>query len=117
MGKGKRSVALFEVIQASKKPRPSFALRVPKWWVNRPEKPAVSEPAHAPAAAVATTPGIDMKVDSEHQRITFHVSYTSAIIAAFAVIVVVALAYIVGSHIKSGPSRALAGPSTLQIRK
>jgi hypothetical protein len=120
MGKGKRSVALFEVISASKKPRPSFALRAPKLWFNRPKKekvlsaPVVEQAADSSAPAA---PGIDMKLDPERQRITFQVSYTSAIIAAFAVLVAVGLAYIIGSHIRNNSSRGLAGPSTEQLRK
>ncbi|HMB96063.1 MAG TPA: hypothetical protein VKK61_08505 [Tepidisphaeraceae bacterium] len=129
MAKGKRSVALFEVIQAGKKTRPSLSLRTPKWWFKR--KPAIQQPSAAVEQPVAEInlaeasapqtlsppPGIDMKFDPDRHRITFQISYTSAIITAFAAIVIIALAYIVGSHMRSGPTRSLAGPSTEQIRK
>jgi hypothetical protein len=68
----------------------------------------------APAPAI---PGVDLKVDPDRQRITFHITYTSAIVTAFAVLVVVGLAYVIGSKMRSGPSKAAAESSTERLRQ
>jgi hypothetical protein len=125
MAKGKHSVALFEVIQSSKAQRAGLSLNTPKWWFkNRkgnsappPQEAAmIPDPVVDDSAPAPRSPGIDLKVDPDRQRITFHVSYTSAIVTGFAICVVVALAYMIGQHMKQGPAAALAGPSTEQVR-
>jgi hypothetical protein len=137
MARGKHAVALFEVIQSSRRSRRGLGdvLRTPKWWFkgrsdrggdsaaaapgsSTPGPIAISETdpqmiSNAPAPRAA---GIDLKLDPDSQRITFRVSYTSAIVAAFTVLVVVALAYVIGHHVARGPSPAVAGPSTEQLR-
>ncbi len=130
MAKGKHAVALFEVIQSSKRSHRGISdvLRTPKWWFKgRPSKDAapasfgapggVIEPEVLSSAPAPRAAGIDLKLDPERQRITFRLSYTSAIVCGFAVVVIVALAYIIGVHVTRGPAPALAGPSTEQIRK
>jgi hypothetical protein len=123
MAKGKHSVALFEVIQSSKAQRAGLSLNTPKWWFKN--KKSAAPPASEPAipstmvedsAPAPRSPGIDLKVDPDRQRITFHVTYTSAIVTGFAIVVVVGLAYVIGQHMKQGPAAALAGPSTEQVR-
>lgn len=132
MAKGKHAVALFEVIQSGKSSGRGSSLRTPKWWFKRRQK-AMTDPtasaAASPAgaqidqtdsAASAPAPrhqGIDLRLDSESQRISFHFTYTSALVTAFTVLVVVGLAYIIGRHVAAGPSLAVAGPSTEQIRR
>src|ERR1700733_12260715 len=104
MARGKHSPALFEVIQSGKKTRPKLNLRAPKWsWFKREKTAAPPAKAQSAAPPTPTSPGVDVKLDPQHQRITFALSYTSAIIAGFAVLVVVGLAYIVGSHIRGSP--------------
>lgn len=145
MAKGKHSVALFEVIQAGRATRSGGgSLATPKWWFKRrnaadtaaAEKtaatiaalpapatvPTVFEPQYIDTAPPAANPSaarptaVDLKVDPDRQRISFHFTYTSAIIVAFSVIVVVSLAYIIGNHVNQGPTEALAGPSVDEIR-
>jgi hypothetical protein len=118
MARGKHSPALFEVIQSGKRDRPKLNFRSPSWWWFKREKTeaalAIVDSSPPPPQQ---QPGVDVKLDQQHQRITFALSYTSAIIAGFAVLVVVGLAYIVGSHIRGGSPRTLTGPSTVDLRK
>jgi hypothetical protein len=137
MAKSKRAVALFEVIQSSRSSKRSLSdvLSTPKWWFKR--RPASMPPVPGPQAATSpapqitttalstdvvetapapATPRVDLKMDPTRQRITFHISYTSAIVTAFAVLVVVGLAYVIGSRMRSGPARASAETSTDQLR-
>jgi hypothetical protein len=72
----------------------------------------VESPAPAPAM-----PGVDLKLDPDRQRITFHITYTSAIVTSFTVLVVVGLAYLVGSKMRSGPAQAAAESSTERLRQ
>jgi hypothetical protein len=65
----------------------------------------------------ATAPALDVDLDSQRQRITFRFTYTSAIVTAFAVIVIVGLAYLVGARMSRGPAQAIGGPSTDQLRQ
>jgi hypothetical protein len=125
MAKGKHSVALFEVIQSSRSAHKDISLRTPNWWFKRRDAAAKAAATTASAleldptasAPAPRTPGVDLKMDPDRQRITFQLSYTSAIIAAFAVIVTVGLAIIIGQRLSRGPAAALAGPSTEQLRK
>jgi len=79
--------------------------------------PAVFEPQNIDTLPPSRSSGLDLMHDKERQRISFHFTYNSAIVSAFAVIVIVSLAYIVGQHMKEGPAQALGGPSTEQILK
>jgi hypothetical protein len=75
-------------------------------------------PPRTPApAATATAPAVDVDVDSSHQRITFRFTYTSALVTCFAIVVVVALAYLVGRQMSRGPAQAMGGPSTDEVRQ
>jgi hypothetical protein len=58
-----------------------------------------------------------MLVDGLRQQITFRVSYTSAIVTGFTILVVVALAYVVGRQMSRGPAQAMGGPSSEQLRQ
>ncbi|HEY7090711.1 MAG TPA: hypothetical protein VH518_21625 [Tepidisphaeraceae bacterium] len=82
-----------------------------------PSLPSAIEPDVEQNIPASRTPGVDLKVDGQGQRITFHISYTSAIVTCFAVGVIIALAYLIGRHIAHGPTQAVAGPSTEQLRR
>lgn len=143
MAKSKHSIALFEVVQSAKRQNRSSSdmLRTPKWWFksrtkmpsacptpNEPSVMSMPSPVAAPVAAPVETPaassvpaprhpGVDLKLDPDKQRITFHVSYTSAAVTAFSIIVVLTMAYVVGTHMANGPSHAVAGMTTEQLLK
>ena len=51
---------------------------------------------------------IDIRIDSDRQEVFLRVRYTTAIVTGFALVVLIALAYIVGRHLGRGPSNALA---------
>jgi hypothetical protein len=68
-------------------------------------------------APAPRAPGIDLRLDPDRQRITFHVSYTSAAVTVFAIVVVVTMAYMIGRRFSSGPASAIAGPSSEQLRQ
>lgn len=70
-------------------------------------KPPVSLAAPAPAAPV-------VRVDRSRQIIRFNLTYTSAAIAAFALLVTLSLAYYLGRG--AAPRVAVAGPTTEQLR-
>lgn len=73
--------------------------------------------AHADDAAPSrTSAGVDLAVDPDRQQITFKVSYTSAIIVTFSVLVAVGLAYLVGQKMSRGPSLAMGGQTSEQLR-
>jgi hypothetical protein len=59
---------------------------------------------------------IDVSLDPRHRRITFRVTYSSAMITAFALIVAVAVAYVIGRRVARGPAVAVASETTEQIR-
>ena len=54
-------------------------------------------------------------VDRDRQELFFRVRYTAAIVAGFALVVVIALAYLGGRHLGRGPAAALATPSTEEV--
>ena len=74
------------------------------------------------AAPLVTTsarqpiPGVDLQLDPDHQQITFKVSYYSAIVTAFTVIVAIGLAFVVGRKMSHGPIAATASPSSAELR-
>jgi hypothetical protein len=75
---------------------------------------ATVEYSSQPAASRAA--GVDLAVDTERQQITFKISYTSAIVVTFAIVVAVGLAYLVGQKMSRGPSLAMGGQTSEQLR-
>lgn len=61
-------------------------------------------------------PYMNMTLDSDRQEIAFKISYTSAIVTIFAVLVVIGLAYVIGRHMSRGPAMVLGSPPTEQIK-
>lgn len=119
MAKGKHAAALFEVINRGKRPDQQVgmtgALRTPRWWFKRnaqgqtaPDKdsPAAADPA---SAEPLRRPGF--RIDPDRQTISLKLTYTTVAISAFALVVVLCLAYLVGRSLRSGPAVANASPS------
>jgi hypothetical protein len=141
MAKGKHAAALFEVIHADrrfgKKTSPADSLSTPKWWFKGRGKVRLSGTGPAtniPAPSVATAPEplnylpslpgdptarrVDVKVDPDRQEIAFKLTYTSAIVCGFALLVVLSLAYVIGRRMSQGPAGAMAATvSTNDLRK
>ncbi len=142
MAKGKHAAALFEVIHADrrfgKKTPPSRALSTPKWWFKGKKSasdvtaattaaagsssvaaPVLSEPE--PLNYMPSIPAerpVDVKVNPDRQEISFKLTYTSAVVGGFALLVVLSLAYVIGRKMSAGPAGAIAGTvSPNQIRK
>lgn len=148
MAKGKHAAALFEVIHADrrygKKTSPADSLSTPKWWFKgkgkvrlegvAPVAPAQSAPPPPVTAPVASDPQpidylppalsdpaarqVDVRVNSDRQEINFKLTYTSAIVGGFALLVVLSLAYVIGRKMNAGPAAAVAATvSTNDLRK
>jgi len=146
MAKGKHSTALFEVIHSANRPeRVAQSLRTPKWWFKgRPagsdtitethDAPSFADPEAAPEAdppparQVRSSAGsnhrprssaVHFEFDRERQELTLRLRYTTAIVGAFSVCVLLALAYVAGRHISHGPQSASAaeGPQIPRLRE
>src|SRR5688500_11470276 len=145
MAKGKNAAALFEVSHADKrfgkKQTAARALSTPKWWFKGKDKSpassapsAAAPPAHDPndptqsaprfdptlhAAAPDPTepprPAMNVAMNADRQEISFKLTYTSAIVSMFALVVVLALVYIIGRRMSNGPTPVMA--NTAEILK
>lgn len=113
MAKGKHSTALFEVIN-----KPGRATSGPPPVVTR-------APLHVPPGSPPSSPSASplpprssgdrsVQLDPDRHQISLRISYTSALVTAFAVIVIVVLAYLVGRGVKGGPQ--LADATTEEVR-
>src|SRR5687768_15424742 len=70
----------------------------------------------APDPTASARPGaVNVAVNPERQEIAFKLTYTSAIVSAFALVVVLALVYLVGRRMSNGPTPVLA--NTAEILK
>jgi hypothetical protein len=83
---------------------------------------AYEEPANEAGLIHSTSghrqpiPGVDLQLDPDHQQITFKVSYYSAIVTTFTIVVVVGLAYLIGRKVSHAPIAATLSPSSAQLR-
>ncbi|HEY8665550.1 MAG TPA: hypothetical protein VIL86_02745 [Tepidisphaeraceae bacterium] len=71
---------------------------------------------HLVSAWPASSPHERLTVDPERHEIAYLLSYTHAIVAAFAVLVIVAIAYVTGRQLNRGPQRLLAEHTTEELR-
>jgi hypothetical protein len=149
MAKGKHSAALFEVIKNTKPNQAAQSLRTPKWWFKGRQTPTetplpepsfsepelvASESPSAPAAPVAPARSsvprsystdssrsstVHLDFDKHRKEITLRLRYTTALVSAFGVCVVIGLAYVIGRHISHGPQTAQASvqPNVQQLMK
>ena len=62
-------------------------------------------------------PGVDLQLDPDHHQIMFKVSYNSAIVTGFTILMAIGLAYAVGKKMSHGPIAATASPSTAELRQ
>ncbi len=54
--------------------------------------------------------GMNVAFDGDHQEVTLKMRYTTALVSAFTVLVIVGLAYVIGRHMAEGPARSMADP-------
>jgi hypothetical protein len=73
-------------------------------------------PIEAPAHPKQPIPGVDLQLDPDRHQITFKVSYNSAIVTAFTVLMAIGLAFVVGKKMSRGPIAATASPSSAELR-
>jgi hypothetical protein len=88
-------------------PEPEAVLAEYESALNDPTTVAVARPRRGAAFQVT--------IDRDRQELYLRVRYTAAIVAGFALVVVIALAYLGGRHMARGPSAALASQSSEEI--
>lgn len=139
MAKRKNSAALFEVIHADKRYNNSRsrgwalpALPSPAAWFKRRSSGSASADSTPTVdyASAHTGPGlltrltnrltsiprVKMALDPDYQTVSFKLSYTTALVAAFAIFAVVALAFVVGKQMTRHVVPALADMTTDELR-
>ena len=127
-----------------KKQTAARALSTPKWWFKGKDKSAsVAAAAPAPVAPPASRdandptqpaprfdpapyvaapdptepqrPAVNVAMNPDRQEISFKLTYTSAIVSMFALVVVLALVYVIGRRMSNGPTPVMA--NTAEILK
>jgi hypothetical protein len=140
MAKRKKPTALFEVFQQhtqSSNGRSSWKLRAPNWLGRRKSEDAPGALAMAPVCEPDPTasadrfalmridddeplapsrPSVRVMVDSTEQTIKLVLSYGSAAVAGFALLVVLALTFVLGKHSVKEPLPLLADRTTEEVR-
>jgi hypothetical protein len=131
MAKGKNSAALFEVIARSRPltrvARPGLFRTAAAWFTSKPTEPvgAAIYRTIAPGAGDAGSPGVDMSpgpslpamcVDPNRREVVLRLSYTSAIISVFAMVTLVAVAFLAGRKVTLAHQPIIAPDSTEQLR-
>jgi hypothetical protein len=142
MARGKHSAALFEVINSNSRrsEKVEQSLSTPKWWFKGRQTPThapleepsftASDPIEAPPAPMPCTSvmnasplrsvgsrssAVHLDFDRDRKEITLRLRYTTAVVSAFGVCVLIGLAYVVGGHMRHGPQTAsAAGQPTIQ---
>jgi hypothetical protein len=139
MAKRKNAAALFEVIHADKRfaqpRRPVWNMPSPLSWLRRRGNgdghvavdvaPAVMEPGGQAAPAAPREPSKfwslippmpRVLLDPDRHVMDLKVSYTTAIVSAFAIFAVVALAFVIGRRMSHPTLPALAEQTTEELR-
>jgi hypothetical protein len=134
MARRKNSAALFEVIHADKRFKPSKTWSMPSipsplaWLRRRASEASVeSTPAPAPAeprssqpsrlwSLLPSMPRVGMDLDPDRQVVSFRLTYTTALVGAFAIVAVVALAFVVGKQMHRRVGPALTDVTTDDLR-
>ena len=133
MARRKNAAALFEVIHADNR----IARRPSRWWPRWFARGSSSSSSSAMMAEtisyetvepsgpgliarafnlLPSMPRIGMSLDPERQVVRLQFSYTGALVGAFTLVVLVALAYLVGRQTSHRPMPALAEQTTEELR-
>jgi hypothetical protein len=117
----KRKAALFEVFNST---RSTSSPSKPRWrlpWFNGENgngheavERVVVEPDPEPAAP--SRPSVRVSVDSVDQTISLVLSYGTAAVSGFALVVIMGLAFVLGRHAGRGPLPLLADRTTEEVR-
>jgi hypothetical protein len=76
---------------------------------------ALKDPTTVAVARPRRGAAFQFTIDRDRQELYLRVRYTAAIVAGFALVVVIALAYLGGRHMARGPSATLASQSSEEI--
>lgn len=95
-------------------PRPPASTAAPVEYESPPSNDAATFPM--PNLRGRSSP-FQFVIDRDRQELFFRVRYTAAIIASFALVVVIGMAYMGGRHFGRGPSAALASQSSDEIAR
>ena len=127
----RKSAALFEVIHSDRRfpQRHPWSLRAPKWLSRRRRRADEAQTDEAPVrrASSDSTPWkilswrpafhkLGLTLDPDRQIVSFQMTYTTALVAGFALVVVLALAFVIGKHTAQRPLPALADVTTEDLR-
>jgi hypothetical protein len=141
MAKRKHATALFEVYRRTvqtESGKPGFRFRAPKWLsrskgdvdssqsllsvvdepapVSMPERSVRMEIPDDEVDTSHSRPGVRIAIDSLDQTISLILSYGSAAVVCFTVVVMLGLAFVMGRHSGRGPLPLLAERTTEEVR-
>ncbi len=142
MARRKHATALFEVYRRTvqtESGKPGFKFRAPKWFaknktdlesspsllsitdepppIPRPERNIRMEIPDDHADTSPSRPGVRIAIDSLDQTISLILSYGSAAVAGFTVVLMIGLAFVMGRHSGRGPLPLLAERTTEEVRQ
>ena len=125
----RKSAALFEVIHSDRRfpQRHGWSLGASKWFSRRRKAAAAEDAAPAARESSPSTPWrmwswrppfhkLGLQLDPDRQTVAFQMSYTTALVTGFALLVVLALAFVIGKHSASRALPALADVTTEDLR-
>lgn len=69
-----------------------------------------------PSRATPVMKAVDLAVDPDQQTISFRLTYTTALVGGFALLIIVILAFVIGQHLTRKPTPALTSMSTEELR-
>jgi hypothetical protein len=76
---------------------------------------AINDPTTVAMSRPRRNSAVQFTIDRDRQELYFRLRYTAAIVVGFALVVVIALAYLGGRHMARGPSATLASQSSEEI--
>jgi hypothetical protein len=95
---------------APSEPEP-VAIRVPSL------ASSIDVPQSTPGAPAPRVQPVAVSVDPERQQISLRLSYTSALIGGFGLMIALGIAILIGKGLSRGPSTAIAGTSSSQLKQ
>ena len=126
----RKGAALFEVIHSDKRfpQRHGWSFTPPRWLSfgrsrgngdvdgGMMSMESSSSPSRNVWSWLPSFNRFGMRMDSDRQLVSFELSYTTALVSAFGLVIVLALAYVIGKHSAVRPLPALAETTTDELR-